>query len=233
MKDFTHSSSTARTGGFTLIELLTVIAIIGILAAILIPVVGQVRETARSARCVANIRELQRGFLMYADENDGWLPYGGFNNRIPGLNTTRRWNAAIYHLIFPDSIIQEEGHTWGEITDDIPNIFSCPSSAPGLEGFQYKTNLLVTPTDQRRRLARFEISVVLLADGGGSGSANDFKIDPMSEGTLYAPNALDFRHNDRVNIAFTGGHVRSLSKSDLPPVRTDPERAHALWGWEN
>ena len=41
---------------FTLIELLSVIAIIGVLAAILFPALGKVRENARTSQCVSNLR---------------------------------------------------------------------------------------------------------------------------------------------------------------------------------
>ena len=67
-----HALPSRRTSrAFTLIELLTVIAIIGILAAILIPTVSKVRATARNAQCVAQLREWGRVILLYAADNKG------------------------------------------------------------------------------------------------------------------------------------------------------------------
>jgi type II secretory pathway pseudopilin PulG len=57
-----------------LVELLTVIAIIGILAAIVIPTVGSVREKAQRAVDGNNLREILKAAQIYAGENQDRLP---------------------------------------------------------------------------------------------------------------------------------------------------------------
>lgn len=59
--------------GFTLVELLIVMAIVGALVALLLPAVGRAREMSRRAACLSNLRQLTHAWLMYADENKGWL----------------------------------------------------------------------------------------------------------------------------------------------------------------
>lgn len=54
--------------GFSLIELLVVISVIALLAAMLVPAIRLVRESARTTKCKANLRQIVLGIHGYAQD---------------------------------------------------------------------------------------------------------------------------------------------------------------------
>ena len=84
----------SKRGAFTLVEMLVVIAIIGILVALLLPALAAAREAARATQCKANLRQFFVGLTTHAD-NDPQERYstGAYDGRRDGSIDSIGWVA--------------------------------------------------------------------------------------------------------------------------------------------
>lgn len=72
-----QNAGTRSAAGFTLVELLTVIAIIGVLVALLAPISGMARRSGRQAVCMNNMRQLGIAIILVTGDRDGVFPREG------------------------------------------------------------------------------------------------------------------------------------------------------------
>ena len=113
-----------KPGAFTLVELLTVIAVIGILAALLLPALAQGKARARRIECVNNLKQTGLAFHVFENDHNGRLPTQVSTNDSGSLEFVVAGFEAHGPFYFSSEHFRPLAGTLGT-----PKLLACPSDS--------------------------------------------------------------------------------------------------------
>lgn len=145
-----------HSAGLTLVELMVVIAMTGILSAIMFPALSTAKERTRRAVCKSNIRQLLQVFEMYADDDE--------NQYLPSCGDDK----GDYHsIILSDAVFTN----LVDMAGGNSNLLYCPNIS-----FGASSNLV----PQHIRNIGYVIGYSYLAESmAGSSKSPDYTVQPV------------------------------------------------------
>ena len=225
MSSYTPNASTKRhtSKGFTLIEILIVVAIIGILAAILFPVFARARESARKTSCLSNLKQISMAWLIYSqDYDEKACPSYYYTD---GFGEEHAWDFDLVWGNYVDG--NPESYSFGFLGPYAKNgqIHSCPSfygQAWGRPYTGYAYNASYIGGDDLAGIPAANLAqisdpagTVIFADGGYGNPVQGQNYLRAPSEPLFIAGKVDFRHNGAANVAYADGHVKSATRKYL------------------
>jgi prepilin-type N-terminal cleavage/methylation domain-containing protein/prepilin-type processing-associated H-X9-DG protein len=233
-----------KNKGFTLIELLVVIAIIAILAAILFPVFGRAKASAKASVCLSNQGQLARAMNMYLSDFDdvvplcevmgpnsaGWVQSGHMPNMPP---CSTMWGGLDLCSIADPTI----GTLWPYVKSKA--VYHCPMDQSGIYKF---TGQSVSSNDQwvtyTMNIFVSGLSMSQVAFPSSTALFVDEDVTTRNNGSFvpcWGPNAnwscseladeFGLQHSEGANISFTDTHAKRRPRTEF----SANSPAHKIW----
>lgn len=216
----------ARPGAsaFTLIELLSVIAVIGILVAILIPVTGRVRAAGKAAKCAANLRTVHNGFNLYAADNQGYYPAARFHptqsNPARGRRN-RSFNNGAYGNHWEGELAPYVGVNLRSVAaanSPVATFAICPDGLTGMnahlvyKGPDFSASGYSLDYQVKAIEIRAPTKTILAGDSDDYHLGLWLAMLPDADGKYTSGDPV--RHANEANYLFADGHVAKLSLAE-------------------
>ena len=197
---------------FTLVELLVVIGIIALLISILMPALGRVRDQANRIKCMAHLRSIMQGIIMYSAENKQSLPWCNWGGNMPGprndfltagwLYDNRAWPTFTGGNLNPDWSYLEGGQVFKYLKSR--EVFKCPlhndrvSDGPTEKYTSYLMNGALCDfgaTLSPYKITKFNVMDILVWETGESSLMGRLGLGPpFNDGSSFPREWLSERH---------------------------------------
>ncbi len=233
--------SRASRHGFSLVELLTVIGIIAILIALLLPAMSRAREAASTLRCATQLRQIGQAIFAYAASNRGYLPvHSNWHNYPDDGNPDDPWGPGWIVGITP----------YIGVKPDSP-LYRCPAypgdNRPITYFLEARWMHLQTPPIHTFPMSTIKLSSLFILSGDVTNQycyVPPFGTAPYSIDNIDKDDAVDEperrcltffgeadgynMHRAGNNILFADGHVQCFRKFDRNYMTYNP---HVVQDW--
>jgi prepilin-type N-terminal cleavage/methylation domain-containing protein/prepilin-type processing-associated H-X9-DG protein len=200
----------ATAPGFTVIEMLVVVALLGMLMALLFPVLAQAREQGRKITCLSQLQQIAMAHLLYLQDWDEQLPDWRFPvpRRPEPFRDFVFWPEFLQPWLRSTALLHDPSPAEPLFPGDGTRLadYALCTWGPGGRGTEDSPHFRWAGPPLSLAQVRRPAETILLMDGFTS---------------TFWSRGFEPRHRKGLNVCFLDGHARWLPFGELYRVDTD------------